>query len=84
MATFLPVLLGAAGLVRGLADGEEVEQPGAPLGGELGEEFAGGEFLPVGHDARENGGMDDGVKVILHDDPRGEPQPLLPPAAIER
>ena len=83
MVAFLPELPGAARLVRGLASGEEVEQPGAPLGGELGEQLAGGEFLllarpptslfpsasSVGHDAREIGGMHDGVEVILQDDP---------------
>ena len=67
MVAFLPDLPGAARLVRW-------------LGCELGEEFAGGEFLQVGHDAREIGGMDDGVEVILYDDPRVEPQPFLPPA----
>ncbi len=74
MHALLPdLMLGGCFAIRGAEVGELIEQPLAALRLELGEKHARGEPLEIADGDGQLGTGDDGVEVVVEDDPRSAP-----------
>lgn len=80
----LPELQVGFGLVSGAPLPQEMQQPVALFGPELRGERASGVTLEIGNDSREIGRGDDGMEVIVEDDPGVNLQPFVDAAVFER
>ncbi len=76
-------MLGGRLAMRGAEVGELVEQPLAAFGLKLGEDRAGGEGFEVADGIRQLRAGDDGVEVVVEDDPGVEAQSFVLPAVLE-
>ena len=84
MDAFLPDLMfGSRFAMRGAEVGELVQQPLAAFRLELGEDRAGGEAFEIADGVGQFGAGDDGVEVVVEDDPGVEAQALVLAAVLE-
>ena len=84
MEAFLPDLPFALQFVGGVKVFELVEQPFAVFFSQLVHDFLGGEPLEIAHHLYQIGGREDGVEVIVEDNPGVHFQALLCAAVVPR
>jgi len=81
--SLLPHLMGALLLMRGATVRELIEQPGARFDFEQFENPARGVALEIRHDLREGGCGEDGVEMVVEDDPGVDLKALVYAAILE-
>ena len=76
----LPNLMVTRSFVFGPIEPKLVQQPATTIRVQLPQQFVGGEFLKVGDRARQFGPGEDGVEMIIEDNPRVDFQSFVLPA----